>query len=75
MLALAFAVALVIAAVIGSVAYVIASRRLAAPTRELVAAIRTLDRILAYDDAVSSLSGELRAEAQRITRTYHKELT
>ena len=66
---------LVLAAAIFSVAYVIASKRMAAPTRELAAAVRTLDRILAYDDAVSSLSSELRAEALRVTRNYNKELS
>lgn len=74
MFAFVFAGAMVVAATIGSLAYVIASRRMAAPTRELAAAVRALDRILAYDDAVSSLSTELRDEARRITRTYHKEL-
>lgn len=66
--------ALVVAASIGAVAHVIASKRLAAPTRELARAVRTLDRILAYDDAVSSLSTELREEARRVTTTYQKEL-
>lgn len=68
------AVAVMIAAALFSLAYVVASKRLAAPTRELAAAVRVLDRILAYDDAVSSLSAELRDEARRVTSTYHKEL-
>lgn len=74
MTALALAAAVVFAAALLSVAYVVGSKRLAAPTRELAAAVRVLDRILAYDDAVPSLSSELRDEARRITSNYYKEL-
>ena len=74
MIALAVAAAVVFAAALLSVAYVIGSKRLAAPTRELAAAVRVLDRILAYDDAVTSLSSELRDEARRITSNYYREL-
>ncbi len=67
--------AIVVAASIAAVAYVVAAKRRALPSRELAAAVRTLDRILAYDDAVPSLSTELRDEARRITRHYHKEIS
>ena len=72
--AVVIGMALVLASAIGGLSYVIAARRSAGPTRELASAVRVLDRILAYDDAVSSLSAELRREAQAITLNYHKEL-
>ena len=73
--ALVIGVALVVAATIGGLAYVVAAKRSAGPTRELAHAVRVLDRILAYDDAVSSLSSELRREALAVTSNYHKELS
>ena len=73
--AIVIAVGLVVATAIGSLAYVVAAKRSAGPTRDLANAVRVLDRILAYDDAVSSLSAELRREALAVTRSYHKELT
>ena len=73
--AVVIAVAVVLAAAIGGLAYVIAAKRSAGPTRELANAVRVLDRILAYDDAVSSLSADLRREAQTVTSNYHKELS
>ena len=73
--ALIIAVGVVLAASIGSAAYVVAARRSAAPVRDLARAVRVLDRILAYDDAVTSLSAELRQEALQITRAYNKELS
>lgn len=72
--ALVIAVALVLASAIAGLSYVIAARRSAGPTRELASAVRVLDRILAYDDAVSSLSADLRREAEAVTVNYHKEL-
>ncbi len=68
------ATALVVVAVISAVAYVVGQKRAARPTRELARAVRCLDQILAYDDAMTSLSNELRTEARRITNDYHKEL-
>ncbi len=68
------AAALVVAAAIFALAWVLAAKRQARPTIELVQAVRLLDRIVAYDDAVSSLSPELRAEAQEFTRRFYKEL-
>ena len=73
--ALVIAVGLVVASAIAGLAYVVAAKRSAAPARELAKAVRVLDRILAYDDAVSSLSAELRQEALTITRAYNKELS
>ena len=73
--AIVIALGLVVAAAIGGLAYVVAAKRSAGPTRELANAVRVLDRILAYDDAVSSLSADLRREALAITRSYHKELS
>lgn len=75
MTALILAVAVVASAAIGGLAYVIAAKKAAAPTRELANAIRVLDRVLAYDDAVTALSPELRDEASRLVRRYHKELS
>lgn len=69
------AVALIVAVAIASLAYVIASKRIATPTRELARAVRCLDRILAYDDSVTALSTDLRREAQEVTRTYYRELS
>ena len=68
------AAALVLAAAIIALAWVIVTSRQAAPSRELATAVRLLDRIIAYDDAVSSLSQELRAEAREFTRRFYKEL-
>lgn len=71
---LILAAAIVLAAGAGSIAWASAQRRLAVPSRELADAVRVLDRILAYDDSVAALSTTLREEAQRVTRTYYKEL-
>ena len=73
--ALVIAIGLVVATSIGAVAYVVAAKRAGAPGRDLARAVRTLDRILAYDDAVSALSPDLRQAALEITRTYNKELS
>ena len=73
--AIVIAVGLVVAAGIGGLAYVTAAKRAAGPTRELAKAVRVIDRILAYDDAVSSLSSDLRRDAESVTRNYHKELS
>ena len=73
--AIVIGVALVVATTIAGLAYVVAAKRSAGPTRELANAVRVLDRILAYDDAVSSLSADLRREALAVTRSYHKELS
>ena len=48
--AIVVASAIVVAATVAAVAYVVAAKRRAAPSGELAAAVRTLDRILAYDD-------------------------
>lgn len=73
--ALVFASALVIAAAIASLAYVMGAKRQAGPSRELAAAARLLDRIVTYDEAVASLSPDLREEARRFTARFYKELT
>lgn len=75
MTSLILAVAMVASAAIAGLAYVIAAKKSAGPTRELANAIRVLDRVLAYDDAVTALSAELRDEASRLVRRYHKELS
>lgn len=68
------AAALVLATAIASLAYVIGVRRQAGPGRELVVALRLLDRILAYDDAVTSLSPPLRDEVEQfVNRHYDQE--
>lgn len=67
--------ALVVTAAILALSHIIASKRSTAPTRELAAAVRCLDRILAYDDSVTSLSTDLRSEAKNITTNYYKEIT
>lgn len=72
--ALIVAIAIVVATAIGSLAYVMAARRQSGPSRELAVAVRLLDRILAYDDAVTSLSPELRDEARGFTKRFYKEL-
>ncbi len=74
MTAIVLSFAIVIAAAIGGLAYVIAAKKSAGPTRELANAVRVLDRVLAYDDAVTCLSSELRDEASRVVRQYQKEL-
>ena len=71
---LILAAAAVVAAGFFAVAFVLAAKRQAVPSRDLASAIRVLDRILAYDDAVPSLSTELRTEAKRVVANYHKEL-
>ena len=75
MILIAILSALVLASAIGSVAYVIGAKQQAGPTRELAAAVRVLDRILAYDDSVTALSQPLRDEAKKVTSNYYKELT
>jgi hypothetical protein len=70
--AIAVLVALVLAAAIFAVAYVVAARKTAGPTRELAAAVRVLDQILAYDDSVASLSSSHRAKAEAIVRRYYE---
>ncbi|MBW3614893.1 MAG: hypothetical protein KY439_06225 [Actinobacteria bacterium] len=72
--ALIVAVAIVVATAMASLAYVMGAKRQGGPSRELATAVRLLDRILAYDDAVTSLSPELRDEARRFTQRFYKEL-
>jgi len=43
------------------------------PNGELAKAMRLLDKIVAYDDAVSVLSQDLRNEAKKMTEAYFKE--
>ena len=74
MTGLLVASALVLAAGLLACAYVVAAKRQAAPSRELARAVRVLDRILAYDDAIASLPTELRDEARSVTAGYYKEL-
>ena len=75
MAVLVVTVGLVLAAAIASFAYVVAAKRTAGPTRELAEAVRVLDRILAYDDAVTSLHSDLRRDAAAVVQRYHKELS
>jgi hypothetical protein len=72
--ALILVVGLVLVAAIVGTALVVAAKRSGQPDRDLAGAIRLLDRILAYDDAVTSLSPELRDEARRLVSSYYKEL-
>lgn len=72
---LVVAVAGVLAAAIFAVSNVIAAKKAAGPTRELATANSLLERILAYDDAATSLSIPLRQEAESFTRNYRKELS
>ncbi|HEX7165902.1 MAG TPA: hypothetical protein VF230_02865 [Acidimicrobiales bacterium] len=66
--------AVVLAAALLACAYVVAAKRQAAPSRELARAVRLLDRILAYDDAVTALPSDLREEAKSVTAAFYKEL-
>jgi type II secretory pathway component PulJ len=55
-------------------ALVRAAKAQSRPSRDLVQAVRLLDRILAYDDAVSALSVPLRTETQQFTARFYKEI-
>lgn len=74
MIVIAILFAGLLAASIGSVAYVMGAKKQAVPSIQLQKAVRLLDRIVAYDDSVTSLSTELRDEARALTTTYYKEL-
>ena len=74
MTSLLVASAVVVAAGLFACAYVMAAKRQSAPSRELARAVRLLDRILAFDDAVTSLPTDLRNEAKAITSSFYKEL-
>jgi len=74
MTALIVMVGLVVAAAIFGLAYVIAAKRVSGPTRELATAVSVLEKIVAYDDAVTALSPTHRAEATRVIANYKKEL-
>lgn len=75
MTALILMLGIVIAAAIFGLAFVIAAKRQAGPTRELATAVSVLEKIVAYDDAVTALSPTHRAEAVRVISNYKKELT
>ena len=74
MTALVLMLGIVIAAAIFGLAFVIAAKRTAGPTRELATAVSVLEKIVAYDDAVTALSPTHRAEATRVIANYKKEL-
>lgn len=73
--ALVVAAALIVAAAIVSLAYVVGARRQGGPSRDLAAAARLLDRILVYDDAVASLSPQLRDETRSFVQRFYKEIS